>query len=512
MGDQQRLQLFQGVWKGIIFSIGLTLSSYAMEPLWAAELPVLEDGVVSLSLEPPEVKTLEVKALETGPFGRPTQAEASLVLPHPLPPATESTTEPTTEPETEPTTEDIALSALEVATVERLADPLRRDLVQPVGLPAARRSLSVSEISVSETSVSETSGSETSGSESDAVLSPIALEADEDEEEELSDDETDADEELDADELELDDLDPELGTLRLRLPEISSSADDLDPELGTLRLRLPEISSSANDLDPELGTLRLRLPEVPPPLLPEPPSPPQAARRPVVYLQGRLSYLHTDNIFSSINPVPDGLTQAGVGLWATPALGPSTYLTAALNADVVRYGDQSQFNYNEIRLNLGLYQVITPRTYGEIGWTNQQLFSAADGDRFLNDRLVRLTLGRRDQLTPQLRLNTSYQTRLSFANPDNRSRVAHYLNASLGYEIQTGLQAGLGYQLAFIGFTQIDRSDSYQQLTANLSYQLSPRSQAFLYGGWRWGGSSSPNLNFDSTLIGGGISINLPLF
>ncbi|HHP7244924.1 MAG TPA: hypothetical protein ACFE0H_09590 [Elainellaceae cyanobacterium] len=290
---------------------------------------------------------------------------------------------------------------------------------------------------------------------------------------------------------------------RISQTEESSASEqpDPDPELGILRLR--ELPYGPADIsDPELGNLRLRETETR--LTPD---------RPSVYLQGRVGFFWSDNIFSSqIDPVNDGLFQTGLSLYAVPQIGQRTYLTALVSGELLRYFDETEFNYDELQLSLGAYHALTRRTYLDVKWLNQQLFDEDDNDRFLNDHQFRLAIGRRDRLSQDLYLNTSYQARLSLADPETRSRVFNLFNVSLGYEIQPSLRADVFYQFALIDFTQQSRNDRYHQLIAQLSYQLSRSTRISIFGGARLGNSSDSNIDFDSGLFGINFGVNLPLF
>src|SRR5205085_2836337 len=136
---------------------------------------------------------------------------------------------------------------------------------------------------------------------------------------------------------------------------------------------------------------------------------PLALSQPAVYLLGGVGYLRSNNVFSDVKPVDDGLVRGGLTLLANPSLGPQTSLFASVGGNLIRYGSQSQFDYNELRFNLGIRQELSPRAYGEVGWSNRQLFDKESGDRFLNDHSLYLELGRRDSLAKQLTLDTYYQ-------------------------------------------------------------------------------------------------------
>ncbi|NEP54184.1 MAG: hypothetical protein F6K65_37515, partial [Moorea sp. SIO3C2] len=257
--------------------------------------------------------------------------------------------------------------------------------------------------------------------------------------------------------------------------------------------------SKANDGDPELGVLRLRLQEKPP-----------TPRKPTVYLQGRVSYFRSDNIFAGVDPVDDGLLRPGVTLLAVPSLGPDTKLITSVSGNLVRYGDRSQLDYNQLKVKLGVRQKLLKRTYGELGWSNQQLFKQEGGDRFAHYNSVYLRLSRRDWLVKHLALDTSYKLTLRFADPDTRSKMSNVFRASLAYYPYPRFKAALSYQLALSDYTE--SYDNYHQLIGRVSYKISSNSQIYLYGGQSFGSSSNSRINFDGTVFGTGMSFNLPLF
>lgn len=263
----------------------------------------------------------------------------------------------------------------------------------------------------------------------------------------------------------------------------------------------PESEQSGNSEDPELGILRLR----------ELPTPPPPAK-PAVYLLGGAGYFRSNNIFSAVEPLDDGLFRAGVTLLAVPSLGPQTSVFASVGGNIIRYTDLSDYNYDELRFSAGIRQQIGSRTYGELGWLNRQLFSEEGGDRFLNDHSVYLELGRRDPLTRQLALDTYYQLRLSVANPSDRSQLINALGASLAYYPFPALEAALDYQFARADFTQQERDDQYHQLIARLTYTLSRNSRFYLFGGRSFGDSSDEYTDFDGWVFGAGVDLNLVLF
>ncbi len=245
-----------------------------------------------------------------------------------------------------------------------------------------------------------------------------------------------------------------------------------------------------------------------PPKTPVVSKPVPAASKPVGYLLGRVSYFHTNNLFSSdVDPIQDGLIFSGITLASAPiALGPKTYLSGSIDGSIIRYINQSEFNYNQFRLNADLYHQLTQRMYGEVGWSNQQLFYAknsdrygfASGDRFLNENSFHLSLGRRDPLTPKLMLDSYYEVRVNLPEaPQKRNRINNSLWVSLSYYLQRSLNVGLNYQLYLSNFTERDRQDLYHRLFSHLNYKVSDLGSLSFQGGVTVGDSTDSTINFD---------------
>lgn len=297
--------------------------------------------------------------------------------------------------------------------------------------------------------------------------------------------------------------DPELGVLHLQAsPTLPAVSDDLGQQKQQIRC------ASGAALDPELGCL---------PLQPLPPPPPP--RQPFVYLLARTDYFRSSNVFSAVDPVNDGLIRPGLTLFAAPAIGRNTYLIGSIDGNLVRYNTQSQIDYNDLRFRAGIFQRLSPTMFGELGWSNQQLFIAGGkipglpvGTRFLNDHAIRLELSRRDQLNKRLALNTFYQLRLSFADPDSRSRLLNSFIASLSYDVQSNLQVGLDYQFALANFTVIQRDDKYHQVAARLTYTAFRNTQLNVFVGYSFGSSTDPTIEFNSLILGVSLTVSLGLF
>ena len=303
------------------------------------------------------------------------------------------------------------------------------------------------------------------------------------------------------------DSDPELGVLRLQAPQQERSGTATGDANRQNQVELKQCASGAQP-DPELGCLPLQ------PLQPPPPP-----RQPVVYLIGHVDYFRSSNVFSALDPVDDGLVRPGLTLFTAPALGQNTYFVASIDSNLVRYNTQSQIDYNELRFRAGIFQRLSPTMFGEIGWSNQQLFIAGSkirglpvGTRFLNDHGLRVELSRRDQLSKRLSLNTFYQLRLSFADPDSRSRLLNSFTASFSYDYLPNLQIGLDYQFALANFTVVKRDDQYHQIAARLTYTAFRNTQMNMFVGYSFGNSSDPTIAFNGLILGVSLTVSLGLF
>ena len=299
--------------------------------------------------------------------------------------------------------------------------------------------------------------------------------------------------------------------------EVEQKLDTLEDErskrLEKLLQRLEENKQNQQTFNNELGTIIVQETPITAPKVPELKQPPELEKpvakfKPVGYLLGRVGYFHTSNIFSSRNdPDDDGLIISGLTLAAAPfKIAPKPYLNGSIDGNIIRYSDKSEFDYNQIRFNLGIYQQLTNKMYGEIGWNNQQLFYSknssrfgfASGDKFLNENSFRLSLGRRDTLAPKLNLDSFYELRLSLTNPpEKRNRVINYAWFSLNYYLQQSLRVGLDYQFSLSNFLERTREDQYHRISANLKYGLSELSSINLQSGFTLGGSTDRNIDFD---------------
>jgi hypothetical protein len=269
----------------------------------------------------------------------------------------------------------------------------------------------------------------------------------------------------------------------------------------------------------ELGDIIARPEPIEQQPIPQQPRPFQ----PVGYLLGRVSYFQTNNLFSSqVDPIQDGLIYSGLTLATAPVqLAPKTYLSGSVDGNVIRYVDQSEFNYNQVQFNANIYHQITPQMYTEVGWSNQQLFYARDsdrygfssGDRFLNENAWHLSLGRRDQLSKKLMLDTYYELRWSLTGPpEKRDRVINSLWLSLNYYLQKPLQVGLNYQFNLSSFTQRDREDISHRIFSHLNYRLSDTDSVSAQAGVSLGNSTEPSIDFNGWFFSINYNVELGRF
>ena len=322
-------------------------------------------------------------------------------------------------------------------------------------------------------------------------------------------------------------VDPTLNLIKPKVPVGS------DPELGILRSRpLPpqpvtpqpvpiapsETAPTIDEplepgSDPELGTIKIR--ETPPS------SPPPAPRRATsLYLLGHFDYFQTNNVFSSIPLRTDGAVRTGLSLYYLPPLGPTTYLLVLAESNILRYGTISRLNYDDLRVKVGLYQQLTSRLSGEIGWSYQQLTAAKEevrnlfqGVRFFNEHSLRFDLTRQDPLSPSLKLITGYQFRWNLTGDiEKYDRLVNGGQISLSYKLSPRLEAGLDYQTSWTHFTQQSRDDVSHYLGAHLSYELNDRMSLNAFGGRSMGVSSEKRLEPNSWIFGLGFNFNVPIF
>lgn len=282
-----------------------------------------------------------------------------------------------------------------------------------------------------------------------------------------------------------------------------------DPELGVIKVR-----SLLEDND--LGILRIR---------DQPQLPTQTAQPPakIGFFSARLAIASSDNILLAVNDV-GGLTndiflRPSIAFGVYPSLGPQTALIATADLGLQRYGAQSSLNYDDLRFRVGLRQGLSPRSYGQLMVTYQELYRpGGNRSRFFRNTALGLTLGRRDPITPKLALDSYYLLQFNDAQSTSSgtttdfSRIFQSAGAYLGYDITPKLQLGLSYQLNLIDYTAQPRYDTFQQVLGQVVYRLNPNLRLNLYGGVSFGRSSEPRVRFDDTFFGAAIDATIPLF
>ncbi|WP_448563424.1 outer membrane beta-barrel protein [Trichothermofontia sp.] len=94
----------------------------------------------------------------------------------------------------------------------------------------------------------------------------------------------------------------------------------------------------------------------------------------------------------------------------------------------------------------------------------------------------------------------------------DRSQLVNRLGTSLSHDLTSTVQLGLNYQYELTHFTQRDREDAYHQVLVQLSWDVSRSIRLNLYGGYSFGASTDSDVNFKGSILGAGMSFNLPLF
>ncbi|MEM7556574.1 MAG: hypothetical protein AAF378_21235 [Cyanobacteria bacterium P01_A01_bin.84] len=282
-----------------------------------------------------------------------------------------------------------------------------------------------------------------------------------------------------------------------------------DSELGRIVVREKPIEAKPTRvgiIDSELGILKVK--EKPIEQLPLP-QPREADFKPVGSLSARVGYFHTNNIFSSEkNPEADSLIYSGLSLSSVPLkIASQTYLRGSIHGNLFRYLNNAEFNYNQFKVNLNLFQRLSKKMYAEIGWRHQELFYArgsdrfnfSSGEKFLDENSLHLSFGRRDPLTRRLMLDSFYELRVNLTNPSvKRNRVINFLSVSLNYYFKRSLRLGFGYQYNYSDFIERIREDQYHRLIANLNYGISKDSNISLQSGVTIGDSTQSNIDFDN--------------
>lgn len=283
--------------------------------------------------------------------------------------------------------------------------------------------------------------------------------------------------------------------------DVDDSDVVIDDELGILRLRSQPIG-----LDSELGVLRIRPTEdVPLEVEPEP------TRQTTVFLTGRANVYGGGNLFRTNNPIDDRIYQTGIGVFAFPQLSDKTNLVLSAEANIARYEDLAIVDYNELQFQAGIRQRLGKSSYGQLNWRYQDLITPGR-DSFFTANYVELLLSRRDILNNRVWLDTYYQARLSVSDPKTFSRFTQIATGSLNYGFDPQTRVSLLYQLFLDDYTEIPRHDTYHQILAQVSHDLSSTTRISLFTGVRFGRSSLSTVNFDDTIYGASVNVSVPLF
>lgn len=300
---------------------------------------------------------------------------------------------------------------------------------------------------------------------------------------------------------------------------ISQSAIDLlapqpslaqaPPTDGLPDFTLPESEPPPDPLNPEdtkeeLGEVRI---------LRRPTQQPPPRRQPDVQLFLRSAVFSSSNItaLSFFQPSDTVFTNSAI-LLATPKLGPTTRLIASAEGGLVRFATEHDFDYNYLDFNVAIQQRIAPGMYAQLGWVNDQLYRADDGDRLLSSNAVDFTLGRQDQLMKRLRLDSFYNLRASFTDPDDQNRLTNTLGTRLRYDFSPNFQGSLDYRLTFKDYTEADRFDTEHQVSAIATYAINPN--LFVAGSvsYLFGRSSDPDVDLSNLSFGISLGWSIPLF
>ncbi len=271
-------------------------------------------------------------------------------------------------------------------------------------------------------------------------------------------------------------------------------ASTLDDELGTLRLQ--QTRSRSNE---ELGILRLmQTAQAPPP-------PP---RQPIAFLGGRLGFFNTSNAFRSEVEVEEQIYQSGLALYLLPKISEKTSLYAIAETNLARY----EVDYNELEIQAGLRRRLLPRTFAQIGWRNQRLYTPGYREKIVSVNYLDALISHRRVLSKRAWADAFYQIRLGFADPAASSRFRQTIVTSINYAPTPKLRTSLLYQLEFDDYLRINRYDISQQFIGAISYNVTPESRISLFGGTRFGSSSAPGVELDDVFYGAGLNVNVPLF
>jgi Putative beta-barrel porin 2 len=244
-----------------------------------------------------------------------------------------------------------------------------------------------------------------------------------------------------------------------------------------------------------------------------PPKPPEQPKPPTAQLLLRSSVLSTSNLTTLKGFAPSAtVLENNVMLLVTPRLGDSTTLITTLSAGQTSFTRNTETNYHQWGVSAALQQRLAPNMYVQGGWSQDQLYRNSSGDRLLRDHALQALIGRQDTLSNQLRLDTAYEFRMSFSNPDDQSRVSHTIGGRLRYDWAPHLETAIDYRFSVEDYRKIGRNDTKHQVSASATYHISP--EVFLNGtvSYLFGRSSDVSKTPDNFSLGVTLGANLPLF
>ncbi|MEA5572632.1 outer membrane beta-barrel protein [Calothrix sp. UHCC 0171] len=262
---------------------------------------------------------------------------------------------------------------------------------------------------------------------------------------------------------------------------------------------------SEKEVEEELGEIRY--------IKPRPVKQPPQPRQPNVQLLLRSSTFSSSNITAvDFLKRSDTVFVNSATLLATPKLGEDTRLVASATGGLTRFATKDDFNYNFLSFNAGVQQRLAPGMYAQLGWVQDRLYNQDRGDRILLDDSVRFTIGRQDQLSQRLRLDSFYDLRASFSEPKAQSRVANSLGARLRYDLTPKLQGALDYRLTLKDYTNQDRFDTQHQVGVDLIYNVNQDLFVGSYASYLFGSSSASSIDFNNFSVGVNVGLNISLF
>ncbi len=257
------------------------------------------------------------------------------------------------------------------------------------------------------------------------------------------------------------------------------------------------------ELEAEFGIVQ---PLVKPPVAEQP-------KQPTVQLLLRSSGMTTSNVTTVKSFAPSSTLLANTAmLLMTPRLGDSTTLIATVSAGQTSFTSQSESNYHHWGVSAAIQQRLAPNFYVQAGWGHDHLYRNSTGDRLLRDHSLQALIGRQDTLTDNLRLDTAYEFRASFSNPDDQSKVSHTLGGRLRYDWSPRFETALDYRFGVHDYRKISRHDTMHEVSAIATYHISP--EVFVSGNvsYLFGRSSDVSKTPDNFSLGVTIGANLPLF